>query len=43
LSLLLAVLALREGLVAGPSLGAALFLALAFHTLEVGHNVFKRW
>jgi Protein of unknown function with HXXEE motif len=42
-SLLLAVLALREGLVSGLSLGAALCVALVFHTLEVGHNVFKRW
>jgi hypothetical protein len=43
LSLLLAGLALREGLVSGPSLAAALAVAAAFHTVEVGHNVFKRW
>ncbi len=40
---LLTALALREGLVTGPSLGAALLVAAAFHTLEVAHNVFKRW
>jgi hypothetical protein len=43
LSFLLAALALREGLMTGAWLAAALVVALAFHTLEVGHNVFKRW
>jgi Protein of unknown function with HXXEE motif len=43
LSCLLAVLALREGLIGGPALAGSLAVALAFHTLEVGHNVFKRW
>ncbi len=43
LSFLLAGLALRDGLLSGLSLLAALCIAVAFHTLEVGHNVFKRW
>lgn len=43
LSLVLATLALREGLVTGPALAAALAVAAVVHTLEVGHNVFKRW
>lgn len=43
LSVLLAVLAVRDGLIGGPTLAAAYALALAFHILEVGHNVFKRW
>ena len=43
LSVLLAGLAMREDLVASSQLPAMLAVALAFHTLEVGHNVFKRW
>jgi hypothetical protein len=43
LSGLLAGLALREGLLTFPALLAALVIAAAFHTLEVGHNVFDRW
>jgi len=43
LSLLLASLAAREGLIGGPALAAALLVAVAFPTLEVGHNVFERW
>jgi len=43
LSVVLAVLAVRDGLIGGPTLGAAYALALVFHTVEVGHNVFKRW
>jgi hypothetical protein len=37
------VLASREGLLAPAMVTTALLLAVAFHTLEVGHNVFKRW
>lgn len=43
LSSTLAWLALREHLLSVPSLLALLPLVSAFHTLEVGHNVFKRW
>ena len=43
LSLWLAHLALDEGLLAAPALGLAGGIAVAFHTLEVGHNVFERW
>ena len=43
LSVLLALLAVRDGLIGGPAMTAALSVALVFHTLEVGHNVFKRW
>ncbi len=43
LSLLLAALAVREGLMSVPALVAALCVAVVFHTLEVGHNVFARW
>jgi len=43
LSLLLAGLALEEGIVGPPALLAALCVAAVFHTLEVGHNVFERW
>ena len=43
LSVVLAALAVRDGLIGVPTLGAAYALALVFHTLEVGHNVFKRW
>lgn len=39
----LAALAVRDGLIALPVLGVALAVAAAFHTLEVGHNVFERW
>jgi threonine/homoserine efflux transporter RhtA len=38
-----ATLAVREELISVPSLGLALGIAAAFHTLEVGHNVFERW
>lgn len=40
---LLAGLALREGILPLPALLVALALAVPFHALEVGHNVFKRW
>lgn len=43
LSVWLASLALGEGLLSAASLGVALAIAAAFHTLEVGHNVFARW
>jgi len=43
LSLLLAVLAVQEGLMSASALVAALGVAAVFHTLEVGHNVFERW
>jgi len=43
LSLWLGALALRDGLIAAPVLALALVVAAAFHTLEVGHNVFERW
>lgn len=43
LSAVLATLAVREGLIGVAALGLALGLAAAFHTLEVGHNVFGRW
>lgn len=35
--------ALAEGLVGPGALALALAVALAFHVLEVGHGVFKRW
>lgn len=35
--------ALREGVISPALLAVALLLALAFHVLEVGHSVFKRW
>ena len=43
LSLALAGLAAREGLIGVPALAAALAIAVVFHTLEVGHNVFEAW
>ena len=43
LSVVLAVLAVRDGLIGGPALVTAYAPALVFHILEVGHNVFKRW
>jgi hypothetical protein len=43
LAALLIGLALRDGLLGLPAMLAALGLAAAFHTLEVGHNVFARW
>ena len=43
LSLLLAGLAVREGLLSPFALLAALCIAAPFHALEVGHNVFERW
>ena len=43
LSLVLAALATREGLIGAPALAGALAIAAVFHTLEVGHNVFARW
>ena len=43
LSALLVVLGLREGLFTGRLVLLALAIAVTFHTVEVGHNVFKRW
>jgi hypothetical protein len=43
LTVTLAVLALREQLPTSSGLIAVCVLAPAFHALEVGHNVFKRW
>lgn len=43
LSVLLCARVLAEDLLSLPALGAALAVGLAFHMLEVGHNVFKRW
>jgi hypothetical protein len=43
LSVLLVVLGLRDGLVTGRLILVALAVAAMFHTIEVGHNVFKRW
>ena len=43
LSVVLGVLAVRDGFIGAPTLAAAYALALVFHVLEVGHNVFKRW
>ena len=43
LSVLLVLLGLRDGLFTVRFLLPALALAATFHTLEVGHNVFKRW
>jgi len=40
---ILSRLALREDLLTGRSLVAAIVIATAFHTWEVGHNVFKAW
>ena len=42
-ALWLAGLAVHEGLSSPPALGAAFAIAVVFHTLEVGHNVFERW
>jgi hypothetical protein len=38
-----AALATGEGLISRQALVFALVIAAAFHTWEVGHNVFKRW
>jgi hypothetical protein len=43
LSALLATLAVREERIGIPALALAFGIAAAFHTLEVGHNVFERW
>ena len=43
LSVLLVLLGLRDGLFTVHFLLPALAMAATFHTLEVGHNVFKRW
>ena len=43
LSFLLAVVGVRDGLLSERSLLVALIVAGGFHTIEVGHNVFKRW
>jgi hypothetical protein len=43
LVVLLAVLAARDGLLSSGWLIASFLVALAFHVLEVGHSVFKRW
>jgi len=43
LSILLLARMLQDGLLGVPALSGALALAMAVHTLEVGHNVFKRW
>jgi uncharacterized protein with HXXEE motif len=39
----LVALALREGLLSSATATIALVVASAFHAIEVGHNVFKRW
>jgi len=41
LSVLFALLGLHDGLFTPRSLLAALAVAAIFHTIEVGHNVFK--
>ena len=43
LSLMVVVSGVRDGLFTPRLLLAALAIAAIFHTLEVGHNVFKRW
>jgi uncharacterized membrane protein YoaK (UPF0700 family) len=43
LSLMVAVLGMRDGLFTPRLLLAALAVAAIFPTLEIGHNVFKRW
>jgi Protein of unknown function with HXXEE motif len=43
LSVILGALAVRDGLFTLRFLIAALIVAVVFHTLEVSHNVFKRW
>lgn len=43
LSALLVFLGLRDGLFTVTFLVTALVVAGTFHTIEVGHNVFKRW
>jgi hypothetical protein len=43
LSLMVIVSGMRDGLFTSRFLLAALAVAAVFHTLEVGHNVFKRW
>lgn len=40
---LLSRAAFREGLLAGLPAAASFVIASAFHTWEVGHNVFKAW
>lgn len=42
-SALLVVLGLREGLFTTRLILLALAVAATFRTVEVGHNVFKRW
>ncbi len=42
-SLWLAALALHDGLIGASALALTLPVAVAFHTLEVGRNVFARW
>jgi hypothetical protein len=39
----LLTLALRDGLLSTTTLGASLAVAAFWHTIEVGHNVFKLW
>jgi hypothetical protein len=39
----LAGLVLREGILSPAALAAAFAIALPFHVVEVGHNVFARW
>jgi hypothetical protein len=43
LSLMVVVSGMRDGLFTPRFLLAALAVAVIVHTLEVGHNVFKRW
>jgi hypothetical protein len=43
LSALLVVLGLRDGLFTGRLILLALAVAATLHTIEVSHNVFKRW
>ena len=43
LSVLVVVSGIRDGLFTPRFLLAALAVAAIVHTLEVGHNVFKRW
>ena len=43
LSLMVVAFGMRDGFFTPRSLVAAFAVAAIFHTLEVGHNVFKRW
>lgn len=43
LAMWLIVLIVREGLLSSTAVAVALVIASMCHTLEVGHNVFKRW